>query len=71
MQLLIWLLIARYENLIQVRCLLEGVASDDILQNWHTILPECMDKWRQSRKEVPFTLCCILLFPSEDWQSHA
>ncbi|DBA77981.1 TPA: hypothetical protein ACH3X1_009137 [Trebouxia sp. C0004] len=41
-----------YENLIQVRCLLEGVASNDILQKWHTILPEYMEKWNQSRKEL-------------------
>lgn len=54
--LLIYLLPARYENLIQVRCLLEGVHPNDILQSWHTILPEYMDKWKQNRKEVHHTL---------------
>lgn len=54
-QFTIWdmnLAICRYENLIQVRCLLEGVSTDDILNDWHTLLPEYMDKWKQSRKEV-------------------
>lgn len=41
-----------YENLIQVRCLLEGASPDDILANWHTILPEHMDKWKQNRTEL-------------------
>lgn len=41
-----------YENIIQIRCLLEGVKPDDILQNWHSILPEYMEKWQQSRKEL-------------------
>ena len=45
-------LFCRYENLIQVRCLLEGVSTDDILNNWHSLLPEYMDKWNQGRKEV-------------------
>lgn len=57
--LLIYLLPARYENLIQVRCLLEGVHPNDILQSWHTILPEYMDKWKQSRKEVPYAVACV------------
>lgn len=42
----------RYENLIQVRCLLEGVEVEDILNNWHRILPEYMEKWGLERKEV-------------------
>ena len=42
----------RYENLIQVRCLLEGVEVEDILDNWHAILPEYMEKWGLERKEV-------------------
>ncbi|KAL3135304.1 hypothetical protein ABBQ32_007501 [Trebouxia sp. C0010 RCD-2024] len=41
-----------YENLIQVRCLLEGISTDDILNKWHILLPEYMDKWQQSRKEL-------------------
>ena len=43
----------RYENLIQVRCLLDGMSTEDILSNWHTILPERMNKWQQTREEVP------------------
>ena len=42
----------RYENLVQVRCLLEGVSEDDILQHWHTILPESMQRWQLDRQEV-------------------
>lgn len=42
----------RYENLVQVRCLLEGVSEDDILQNWHTILPHSMQRWHLDRQEV-------------------
>lgn len=45
-------MLCRYENLIQVRCLLEGISTDDILNDWHRLLPEYMDKWKQSRKEV-------------------
>lgn len=45
-------LLVRYENLIQVRCLLEGVQPDDILANWHSILPDHMSKWQQDRQEV-------------------
>ena len=37
---------------MQVRCLLEGISEDDILQNWHTILPESMQRWHLDRKEV-------------------
>ncbi len=60
--MLISAVMIRYENLIQVRCLLEGVDPDVILQNWHTILPEYMEKWKQSRKEVsPSILCFVVL----------
>ncbi|CAL5223568.1 g6103 [Coccomyxa viridis] len=41
-----------YENLVQVRCLLEGVSEDDILQHWHTILPESMQRWQLDRQEL-------------------
>lgn len=42
----------RYENLVQVRCLLEGMAPDEMLQNWGTILPQYMQKWGLDRAEV-------------------
>ena len=47
----LWLA-CRYENLVQVRCLLEGVGEDDILQHWHTILPDSMQRWQLDRQEV-------------------
>lgn len=54
----------RYENLIQVRCLLEGISTDDILNDWHRLLPEYMDKWKQSRKQVISPLCMADYRPS-------
>lgn len=42
----------RYENLVQVRCLLEGVDPQDMLNSWHTMLPACMQKWGLQRSEV-------------------
>lgn len=57
------IMLCRYENLIQVRCLLEGISTDDILNNWHRLLPEYMDKWKQSRKEVTFHLLMAHLSP--------
>ena len=47
-----WHAPCRYENLVQVRCLLEGVSEDDILQHWHTILPDSMQRWNLDRQEV-------------------
>ena len=47
-----WRAPRRYENLVQVRCLLEGVGEDDILQHWHTILPDSMQRWNLDRQEV-------------------
>ncbi|KAK9839422.1 hypothetical protein WJX81_001239 [Elliptochloris bilobata] len=41
-----------YENLVQVRCLLEGVEPQDILTNWHALLPEYMQKWDLQRSEL-------------------
>jgi len=41
-----------YENLVQVRCLLEGVSPEDMLSHWHTMLPEYMDKWGLDRQEL-------------------
>lgn len=41
-----------YENLVQVRCLLEGVSPRDILADWHSLLPEYMAKWDLDRNEL-------------------
>lgn len=37
---------------MQVRCLLEGVRVDDMLENWHDMLPKYMLKWGLDRGEV-------------------
>ncbi len=42
----------RYENLVQVRCLLEGVPAEDILADWHGLLAHYMAKWGLERAEV-------------------
>ncbi|EIE27437.1 hypothetical protein COCSUDRAFT_26736 [Coccomyxa subellipsoidea C-169] len=41
-----------YENLVQIRCLLEGDSEEDILNNWHTILPDRMARWQLDRSEL-------------------
>ena len=52
----------RYENLVQVRCLLEGYSEDDILREWHSILPECMQRWQLDRQEVRRSSPTVSLF---------
>ena len=57
-----WRAPCRYENLVQVRCLLEGMSEADILHNWQTILPDSMQRWHLDRQEVrrlstPFRTC--------------
>ena len=42
----------RYENIVQVRCLLEGVGVGEMLEGWHALLPAYMQKWGLDRKEV-------------------
>lgn len=37
---------------MQVRCLLEGADPQDMLNNWHTMLPTYMQKWGLQRIEV-------------------
>jgi hypothetical protein len=32
----------RYENIVQIRCLLEGVDTDQMLEKWHVMLPQSM-----------------------------
>jgi phosphoglycolate phosphatase-like HAD superfamily hydrolase len=39
-----------YENIVQIRCLLEGVRPQDMLENWSAMLPECMDEWNLDRQ---------------------
>ena len=42
----------RYENVVQVRCLLEGVPVEDILADWHGLLAHYMQQWQLDRSEV-------------------
>ncbi|EFN54892.1 hypothetical protein CHLNCDRAFT_24112 [Chlorella variabilis] len=41
-----------YENIVQIRCLLEGVDPTDMLQRWHDMLPEYMQRWQLDRVEL-------------------
>lgn len=41
-----------YENIVQIRCLLEGVRPQDMLEQWSTMLPEYMEKWNLDRGEL-------------------
>ncbi|KAK9815572.1 hypothetical protein WJX72_006066 [[Myrmecia] bisecta] len=52
-----------YENIPQIRCLLEGIKVPDILSRWHTILEEHMAKWGLERQQM------VALFGStrDDW----
>ena len=43
---------AGYENIIQVRSLLEGVTENEIISSWHTILPEKMKEWGLVRADM-------------------
>jgi len=38
-----------YENIVQIRCLLEGITVDNMLNNWITLLPYYMTKWQLDR----------------------
>ena len=42
----------RYENIVQIRCLLEGVDPQDMLLTWHDMLPQYMQRWQLDRTEV-------------------
>ena len=43
----------RYENLVQVRLLLERLATpEDILDRWHELLPQYMAEWQLDRADV-------------------
>ncbi len=37
---------------MQIRCLLEGVEPEDMLQSWHDMLPEYMQRWNLDRAKV-------------------
>lgn len=37
---------------MQIRCLLEGVKVEDMLESWHSLLPEYMSKWDLQRSHV-------------------
>ncbi|KAL4538461.1 hypothetical protein Ndes2437A_g01479 [Nannochloris sp. 'desiccata'] len=41
-----------YENIVQIRCLLEGVTVEEMLNNWHSLLPEYMKTWNLDRNEL-------------------
>ncbi|KAI3437958.1 hypothetical protein D9Q98_000402 [Chlorella vulgaris] len=41
-----------YENLVQIRCLLEGVDPQDMLLHWHDMLPEYMQRWQLDRLQL-------------------
>eukprot|EP00878_Enallax_costatus_P030946 GHUV01033766.1.p1 GENE.GHUV01033766.1~~GHUV01033766.1.p1 ORF type:complete len:213 (+),score=60.36 GHUV01033766.1:674-1312(+) len=41
-----------YENVVQIRCLYEGVTVDDMLQSWHDILPAKMREWSLDRSKL-------------------
>lgn len=46
------LCIHRYENIVQIRCLYEGVAVQDMLDTWHKMLPAKMKQWGLDRQAV-------------------
>lgn len=41
-----------YENIVQIRCLYEGVTVDDMLSSWHDMLPQKMQEWGLDRGQV-------------------
>lgn len=44
-----------YENIVQIRCLYEGVGVEDMLDNWHSgMLESYMKKWQLDR--------CVCIF---------
>lgn len=45
-------LLPRYENIVQIRCLYEGITVDEMLDSWHDLLPVTMQQWKLDRHEV-------------------
>jgi hypothetical protein len=43
---------AGYENIVQIRALLEGVQVSDILHRWHEVLPQKMQEWDVGRAQL-------------------
>jgi hypothetical protein len=43
-----------YENLVQVRCLVEGEAVDAMLDDWPAMLADRMARWGLERADVSF-----------------
>ncbi|GIM02068.1 hypothetical protein Vretimale_6800 [Volvox reticuliferus] len=41
-----------YENIVQIRCLYEGVSVDEMLASWETMLPARMAQWGLNRAEM-------------------
>lgn len=41
-----------YENIVQIRCLLEGMEVDEMLEGWSTILPAKMKEWQLERQPL-------------------
>eukprot|EP01026_Neomeris_dumetosa_P022933 TRINITY_DN19771_c1_g1_i1.p1 TRINITY_DN19771_c1_g1~~TRINITY_DN19771_c1_g1_i1.p1 ORF type:complete len:273 (-),score=64.72 TRINITY_DN19771_c1_g1_i1:261-1079(-) len=41
-----------YENMVQLRCLLEGVSSEQMLEEWRQMLPVKMEQWGLERSEL-------------------
>jgi hypothetical protein len=39
---------------VQIRCLLEGVAVEDMLNDWSKLLPAYMDQWGLDRAPVRY-----------------
>lgn len=52
-----------YENIVQIRCLYEGMAVEEMLEGWDHILPAKMKEWSLDRAEM------VMLFGSvrDDW----
>lgn len=59
--MLIYLYFCRYENIVQIRCLLEGVSVEEMLEDWSRLLPVHMEKWSLDRAEVGIFLCFIII----------
>jgi hypothetical protein len=42
----------RYENIVQIRCLLEGAGVDEMLDTWDSMLPAAMARWGLQRQPL-------------------
>jgi hypothetical protein len=55
------LLERRYENVVQIRCLYEGVTVDEMLEGWEKMLPHKMEEWKLQRDKVGSMETCEVL----------